>query len=523
MKLRKFLLLIPLLTLIGCGKNENTNTWSGKKEYTITWKGDNNLILDTDRVKEGETPTYKGKTPTKSDDSDYTYTWSGWTPEVGPATADQTYTATFTQTRLYTVSFVVGVDSATKTVKVKEGQTVAKPDDPIKMCYDFAGWFTDEELTNAYDFATKVNSSFSLYAKWELAEEYKDLAGFLFSIGYEDEVIITGIVDKTVTSITVPNCVEKIYNSAFENCTAVKTITIAGSVIEIGDSALKGCSALETITLPMNNFKFEDIFGGEDNVPESLKTINVSKPTTTLRDSAFSGCSSVKTITLPDSLTSISKYAFKGCTSLDTINIPNEVTSIGMNAFQDCTSLESIDIPESVTSIGTGAFLGCTALRYVSIPDSIVIVGNNAFASCPHLEYIQISFIRYLGNENNGNVFLLEAEDKKMSSYTIWDNTKVIGSRAFAQCQYLTSITIPDTVVSIGESAFSFCTELTSITLPESLVSIGDTALYACESLTSITFNGTKAEWEAVEKGDRWNAAVAATEVTCSDGAVPLS
>lgn len=44
-----------------------------------------------------------------------------------------------------------------------------KPEDPTKEDYVFAGWYTDEELTNAYDFSTPVTQDITLYAKWETA------------------------------------------------------------------------------------------------------------------------------------------------------------------------------------------------------------------------------------------------------------------------------------------------------------------------------------------------------------------
>ena len=63
--------------------------------HTITWKLDENTVIDTTEVEDGEAPTHAD--PTKAEDDDYTYTFTGWTPEVVAATADATYTATFTQ------------------------------------------------------------------------------------------------------------------------------------------------------------------------------------------------------------------------------------------------------------------------------------------------------------------------------------------------------------------------------------------------------------------------------------------
>ena len=49
---------------------------------------------------------------------------------------------------------------------VAAGQTVTRPTDPTRDSFSFAGWYTDAGLTQAYNFATPVTNSFTLYAKW---------------------------------------------------------------------------------------------------------------------------------------------------------------------------------------------------------------------------------------------------------------------------------------------------------------------------------------------------------------------
>ena len=64
--------------------------------HTITWKNGDGSVIDTTIVEDGETPTHAA--PADYEDADYTYTFAGWTPDVVAATADATYTATFTAT-----------------------------------------------------------------------------------------------------------------------------------------------------------------------------------------------------------------------------------------------------------------------------------------------------------------------------------------------------------------------------------------------------------------------------------------
>lgn len=46
------------------------------------------------------------------------------------------------------------------------GSAVAKPADPTREGYTFAGWYTDAACTKTYDFATAVTADMTLYAKW---------------------------------------------------------------------------------------------------------------------------------------------------------------------------------------------------------------------------------------------------------------------------------------------------------------------------------------------------------------------
>ena len=70
--------------------------------YTVTWKS-GDTVLKTDVVKAGSTPVYDGEMPTKSEDDDYTYTFTGWGNETGtyepdslpPVTGEVTYEAQF--------------------------------------------------------------------------------------------------------------------------------------------------------------------------------------------------------------------------------------------------------------------------------------------------------------------------------------------------------------------------------------------------------------------------------------------
>ena len=64
-----------------------------------------------------------------------------------------------------TVTFDDGCGNRT-TVELNEGGKLAKPADPTREGYDFAGWCTDKGGEHAFDFDSTVNADMTLYAKW---------------------------------------------------------------------------------------------------------------------------------------------------------------------------------------------------------------------------------------------------------------------------------------------------------------------------------------------------------------------
>ena len=129
--------------------------------------------------------------------------------------------------------------------------------------------------------------------------------------------------NSAVTSVTIPDSVTSIHDSAFAYCSSLTNISIPNSVTAIGSFAFEGCTKLESITLP-----------------SSLLTIS---------EFLFYDCSQLTTIHIPDSVSSIRQYAFYNCGKLETIRIPVSVTSIGSYAFDDCPSSMTVTYPGSKT------------------------------------------------------------------------------------------------------------------------------------------------------------------------------
>jgi len=95
--------------------DEINEEWAEKK-FTITWKNwDGTIIQTTDadgnlvdnyEVTYGTQAEFLGTNPTREATIDYTYDFTGWSPELGIVTSDVTYTATYTtKERKYTIIF----------------------------------------------------------------------------------------------------------------------------------------------------------------------------------------------------------------------------------------------------------------------------------------------------------------------------------------------------------------------------------------------------------------------------------
>lgn len=64
------------------------------------------------------------------------------------------------------VSFNAGEGSKVDFQTTAANGSVDKPADPTREGYTFAGWYTDEACTEAYDFSVAVTADMTLYAKW---------------------------------------------------------------------------------------------------------------------------------------------------------------------------------------------------------------------------------------------------------------------------------------------------------------------------------------------------------------------
>jgi len=109
-----------------------------KTVYTITWKDDQGNTIETTKVAEDELPTHTA--PEKANTAEYTYTFTGWTPAVVPATANATYTATFSGVKnKYTITFQDWDGTVLQSDMLDYGTPITAPT-PNRPAYTFTGW-----------------------------------------------------------------------------------------------------------------------------------------------------------------------------------------------------------------------------------------------------------------------------------------------------------------------------------------------------------------------------------------------
>ncbi|MBQ7974607.1 MAG: InlB B-repeat-containing protein, partial [Clostridia bacterium] len=158
------------------------------------------------------------------------YTFDGFYTESGekfdfeaPVDSDVTITPKWTKisyggggsvTTRYTVKFETNGGNTIGKKTVAKNSKLDEPAVPEKDGYSFIGWFTDEELTSAYDFDSKVTKDFTLYAKWEKDADEKPVevenpfADVNASDWYYEDVIyaaLNGLFKGTTETTFAPN------------------------------------------------------------------------------------------------------------------------------------------------------------------------------------------------------------------------------------------------------------------------------------------------------------------------------
>lgn len=306
-----------------------------------------------------------------------------------------------------------------------------------------------------------------------------------------------------------------------------KNVSVPDTVEVIGESAFEDKTHIELVVLP-----------------NSVKRIEAY---------AFWGCDNLDTVVLGRGLTEVGDYAFAGCKGLEQMTIPANVTSIGIQAFGDCVNMKDISIPIETVKIHESAFDGCAKLtihcqegsaadsyaqefyekqkempEYEDVPGyhdgdgdsgqvteptptsqpsatpvpyeaegnvlgSTWVVGNQAvvFVDAVDLEAKQGAPTPVPDGTDTAETL---PEKTQMTSdsipkYTIVDG-RIVADQAYYRSSSLGAVVLPDGIVEIGQFSFARST-LTNIQVPDGVTDIGYGAFYHCDHLTDVTLPET--------------------------------
>ncbi len=317
-------------------------------------------------------------------------------------------------------------------------------------------------------------------------------------IGLELTNAITAIIDEYFVSEGALFEVTSI--KEFKNYTSLTSVTIPDSVASINDSAFSGCTALTSITLP-----------------NGLTAIN---PRT------FYGCSGLVSVTVPDSVTSIGGGAFASCTSLTTINLPENVTVIGNGAFNGCSDLTSVTLPDGLITLDDYSFFD-TGLTSVTIPGNVATFGMAAFSDCSDLTNIFVDDTNPNFKDVNGVVYSTDGTDLvqypcgRSGAFVIPDGVTTVSSNAFSWSN-LSSVSFPGSVTLLDSYAFAYCDSLSSVIMPDNIGSIHLTA-FSSDDLTYLMIKGNASSAVTDYSGILSRFSTVTTVVVDSPAAVDLT
>lgn len=302
----------------------------------------------------------------------------------------------------------------------------------------------------------------------------------------------------TEERVTIPDTVEVVGESAFENNQKVQFVVIPKSVKRLDAYVFWGCNNLEEVVL--------------------------GKGLTAVDEYSFAGCTGLKQITIPENVQSIDAQAFAGCINLTDIYIPATVTGIAEDAFLNCDNVTihadegsvaaqfsqklaeqknrdplvtaaPVQTPTAVSRPDTQATtepVSTATPAPVATPvpgnvlGSTIVVGNHALVMVhPGEEKVQQGYTEPEAGQETGEEQDITAEtengkipewmyyrNQSVSAVTIPEGTTEIGRFAFSRSS-LRTVTIPEGVTVIDYAAFYHCDNLDNVILPDTVNTVG--------------------------------------------------
>jgi len=407
------------------------------------------------------------------------------------------------------------------------GETPIKADDnENKLQFQFSGWDEISRTSDTVNYKTHFEKcTMGIVFSKNRIYQYTGTTQNVFIPAYWNGQAITVIGKRafqntSIVSIDIPLGIATIENNAFNHCDKLERLELPNSVRSLHSYAFSDCTSLTSVVLPetieaIGSDTWEGIFYG----CSSLNQISIPNSVKFICRHAFEGCSSLTSIDLPESIDNVHSNSFASCTSLASIDL-SSVKEIGLSVFSGCSSLSSVTLSDELVSIGASAFNGCNNLEFITIPKKVERIGYNAFAGCDKLSILAESSYRPIDWDINwnggtfvvwgyesivtydgytygfGNVdgddvaYLLSFDDSKESfelPSTVEGHT-VIGMKTniFKYNETLKRAVLPNFLDTIPERLFYYCSNVEEVIMPERVTSIGNAAFYNCIQLRQI-------------------------------------
>ncbi len=270
---------------------------------TVSFNSSGGSSVDSQAISNGDKVT-KPSDPTRTG-----YTFAGWYTDAALTTAwnfsadtviaNMTLYAKWTTvTNKCTVSFNSSGGSSVDSQAISNGDKVTKPSDPTRTGYTFAGWYSDEALTTAWDFAIgTVSCDITLYAKWTGANTVSGLWTYRPNSDGKTATIIA--CSQTSGNISIPSTIDGFTVTSIEGdannnlfCSSsnstITSVELPMSLTKMGANTFKGCTGVTAITLPGNVTSIEtNAFCGDT----SMTSVYFQGPAPDISKTAFSGIS----------------------------------------------------------------------------------------------------------------------------------------------------------------------------------------------------------------------------------------